>query len=76
MPFDNTTAIVTGGAQGLGLAIAEALAARGTKVAIFDLATDQTTAEVADVDALPAAVGLAAVRQQCDPQVTGHVSGL
>ena len=37
---------------------------------------DQTTAEVADVDALPAAVGLAAVRQQCDPQVTGHVSGL
>ncbi|KRE27509.1 short-chain dehydrogenase [Mycobacterium sp. Soil538] len=46
MPFADTTAIVTGGAQGLGLAIAEALAARGTKVAIFDLATDQTTAEV------------------------------
>jgi len=46
MPFEDTTAIVTGGAQGLGLAIAEALAARGTKVAIFDLATDQITAEV------------------------------
>ncbi|GLP79626.1 SDR family NAD(P)-dependent oxidoreductase [Mycobacterium antarcticum] len=47
MPFDGTTAIVTGGAQGLGLAIAEALAARGTKVAIFDLATDQIATEVA-----------------------------
>ena len=37
MPFEDTTAIVTGGAQGLGLAITEALAARGTKVAIFDI---------------------------------------
>lgn len=33
MPFVDTTAIVTGGAAGLGLAIAEALAARGAKVA-------------------------------------------
>jgi len=47
MPFVDTTAVVTGGAQGLGLAIAEALAARGTQVAIFDLATDQIAAEVA-----------------------------
>ncbi|KUI28996.1 SDR family NAD(P)-dependent oxidoreductase [Mycobacterium sp. GA-2829] len=47
MPFENTTAIVTGGAQGLGLAIAEALAARGTRVAIFDLAGDRIAAEVA-----------------------------
>ena len=47
MPFVDATAIVTGGAQGLGLAIAEALAARGTKVAIFDLATAQIAAEVA-----------------------------
>ncbi len=38
MPFTDTTAIVTGGAAGLGLAITEALAARGTKVAIFDIA--------------------------------------
>jgi 2-hydroxycyclohexanecarboxyl-CoA dehydrogenase len=45
--FVDTTAVVTGGAQGLGLAVAEALAARGTKVAIFDLATDQIAAEVA-----------------------------
>jgi len=37
MPFEGTTAIVTGGAAGLGLAITEAVAARGTKVAIFDI---------------------------------------
>jgi NAD(P)-dependent dehydrogenase (short-subunit alcohol dehydrogenase family) len=47
MPFVDTTAVVTGGAQGLGLAVAEALAARGTRVAIFDLATNQIAAEVA-----------------------------
>jgi len=47
MPFVDTTAVVTGGAQGLGLAIAEALASRGTKVAIFDVATDRIASEVA-----------------------------
>lgn len=46
MPFEDTTAIVTGGAAGLGLAITEALAARGSKVAIFDIATDQIETEV------------------------------
>ena len=37
MPFDGTTAIVTGGASGIGLAITEALAARGCSVAVLDL---------------------------------------
>ncbi|PQD97423.1 short-chain dehydrogenase [Mycobacterium sp. EPG1] len=46
MPFEDTTAIVTGGAAGLGLAITEALAARGAKVAIFDIAVDEITAQV------------------------------
>ncbi|CAJ1502862.1 SDR family NAD(P)-dependent oxidoreductase [[Mycobacterium] burgundiense] len=46
MPFVDTTAIVTGGAAGLGLAIAEALAARGAKVAIFDIAADEIDTQV------------------------------
>ncbi|BBX15494.1 short-chain dehydrogenase [Mycolicibacterium duvalii] len=46
MPFDDTTALVTGGAAGLGLAITEALAARGAKVAIFDIAGDLIDAQV------------------------------
>ncbi|MET7767198.1 SDR family NAD(P)-dependent oxidoreductase [Nocardia sp. NPDC005366] len=46
MAFEGTTAIVTGGASGLGLAIAEALVARGTKVAIFDIQADQLDTEV------------------------------
>ncbi len=46
MPFEDTTAIVTGGAAGLGLAITEALAARGTKVAIFDINTLEIDTQV------------------------------
>ncbi len=37
MPFQGTTAIVTGGASGIGLAIATALADRGCSVAVLDL---------------------------------------
>ena len=46
MPFEDTTAIVTGGAAGLGLAITEALAARGTKVAIFDINAGEIDTQV------------------------------
>ena len=46
MPFEDTTAIVTGGAAGLGLAITEALAARGAKVAIFDITADEIDTQV------------------------------
>ncbi len=47
MPFEGTAAIVTGGASGLGLAITEALAARGTKVAIFDIQAEAIDTEEA-----------------------------
>lgn len=47
MPFEGTTAIVTGGASGIGLAIVDALVARGTKVAIFDVQQDHLDTEVA-----------------------------
>ncbi len=47
MPFEGTAAIVTGGASGLGLAITEALAARGTAVAIFDIQAEAIDTEVA-----------------------------
>ncbi|VEG47029.1 dehydrogenase of uncharacterised specificity, short-chain alcohol dehydrogenase like protein [Mycolicibacterium flavescens] len=46
MPFEDTTAIVTGGAAGLGLAITEALASRGAKVAIFDITADEIETQV------------------------------
>nr|WP_090338830.1 SDR family NAD(P)-dependent oxidoreductase [Mycolicibacterium malmesburyense]CRL66836.1 short-chain dehydrogenase/reductase SDR [Mycolicibacterium malmesburyense] len=46
MPFQDTTAVVTGGAAGLGLAITEALVVRGAKVAIFDVAAEQIEAQV------------------------------
>ncbi|BBY43216.1 SDR family NAD(P)-dependent oxidoreductase [Mycolicibacterium celeriflavum] len=46
MSFEDTTAVVTGGAAGLGLAITEALAARGAKVAIFDIAAEQIDTQV------------------------------
>ena len=37
MPIEGTAAVVTGGAAGIGLGIAEGLARRGAKVAIFDV---------------------------------------
>ena len=47
MHIDNTTAaVVTGGASGLGRATAEALAAAGVKVAIFDLNAEKGEEEI------------------------------
>jgi NAD(P)-dependent dehydrogenase (short-subunit alcohol dehydrogenase family) len=47
MPFQGTTALITGGASGIGLATAEALARRGCKVAIFDVQQTNLDTEVA-----------------------------
>ncbi len=48
----NTAAIVTGGASGLGEATARALAAKGAKVAIFDLQKDKGEAVAAAIGGL------------------------
>jgi NAD(P)-dependent dehydrogenase (short-subunit alcohol dehydrogenase family) len=50
MKLDNTVcAVVTGGASGLGAATARALAAKGVKVAIFDLQTEKGEAMAAEI---------------------------
>ena len=50
MKLDNTvSAVVTGGASGLGEATVRALAAKGVKVAIFDLQADKGEAVAAEV---------------------------
>ena len=50
MKLDNSiAAVVTGGASGLGEATARALAARGVKVAIFDLQREKGEAVAADI---------------------------
>jgi NAD(P)-dependent dehydrogenase (short-subunit alcohol dehydrogenase family) len=45
----NTAAVVTGGASGLGAATARALAAKGAKVAIFDLQAEKGEAVAAEI---------------------------
>ncbi|MDQ0837263.1 SDR family NAD(P)-dependent oxidoreductase [Sphingomonas faeni] len=49
MDLANTAAVVTGGASGLGAATAHALAAKGAKVAIFDLQADKGEALAAEI---------------------------
>ena len=50
MKLDNTVAaVVTGGASGLGAATARALAAKGVKVAIFDLQEEKGKAMAAEL---------------------------
>jgi len=45
----NTAAVVTGGASGLGAATARALAAKGARVAIFDLQAEKGEAVAAEI---------------------------
>ena len=50
MKIDSSiAAVVTGGASGLGEASARALAAKGAKVAIFDLNEERGTAVAAEI---------------------------
>lgn len=43
--FDGQTAVITGGAQGIGLAVAERLAGNGARVALWDMDGDLAEAE-------------------------------
>jgi NAD(P)-dependent dehydrogenase (short-subunit alcohol dehydrogenase family) len=49
MDVENSAAVVTGGASGLGAATARALAAKGAKVAIFDLQADKGEALAGEI---------------------------
>ena len=60
MPIEETAAVVTGGAAGIGLGIVEGLARRGAKVAIFD------------IDAAGIETAVAALRGE-GATVSGHV---
>lgn len=71
MHLANASALITGGASGLGLAAAQALAASGSRVVIADLPSsggkevaaeldgEFIAADVTDTDALSAAVAAA-----------------
>ncbi len=66
--FDGLRAVVTGGASGLGLAAATLLAARGARVAVFDLKPDVPepltgiAADVTDDASVRSAVAAAALK--------------
>ncbi|HAI59639.1 MAG TPA: 3-hydroxyacyl-CoA dehydrogenase, partial [Xanthomonadaceae bacterium] len=51
MQLDTVRAVVTGGASGLGFAVARFLVANGGKVALFDLNAERGAAAVAELGA-------------------------
>ena len=50
MKLEGRKAIVTGGAQGIGLAIAKRLNAEGAKVALFDINEELVTKSASELD--------------------------
>jgi NAD(P)-dependent dehydrogenase (short-subunit alcohol dehydrogenase family) len=76
MPFEGTTAVVTGGASGIGLAIVEALVKRGTKVGIFDVQQEKLDAEVARLRAEGATVAGYMVDVSSREQITAAVAAV
>src|SRR5579885_2612255 len=64
--FRNQVAIVTGGATGLGYAIARRLASEGARVVIFDVNGERTEAAAAELGAHPRQVDVADERSVKD----------
>jgi NAD(P)-dependent dehydrogenase (short-subunit alcohol dehydrogenase family) len=62
MGLEGKTAVITGGAVGIGKAISERLAADGAAVAILDVAYDQAQETVGELEA----AGAKAMAVQCD----------
>ncbi|MGH6859543.1 MAG: SDR family NAD(P)-dependent oxidoreductase [Phyllobacterium sp.] len=59
MNIEGSTAIVTGGGSGLGEATARALAAKGAKVALFDINIEAASRVAGDIDGLAVACNVA-----------------
>ena len=53
MDLDGVAALVTGGGGGLGAGTAQALAARGAKVAVLDVNEDRTRKVAEEIGGLP-----------------------
>lgn len=51
--FDGQTAVITGGAQGIGKAIAQRLAAEGARIGILDFDKEKTKATASELNAIP-----------------------
>jgi len=58
MDFNGQMAVVTGGAQGIGRACAEALTARGARVALWDMDADLAAATAAELGHRSLSVGV------------------
>ena len=68
MDITGSTAIVTGGASGIGAAVARALAAKGAVVVVADLNAEKGEALAAEIDGVFASVDPARLRGRSDPR--------